>query len=158
MPGRFESLDEGQEFTVIVDYAHTPDSLENVLRAARDLGDGRLIVVFGAGGDRDRAKRSLMGRVVSELADVAILTSDNPRSEEPAAIADEVATGALGPIERELDRRTAIERAISEARPGDVVVIAGRGAEPMQELASGKVPFDDREVTRDVLRGVSAGP
>jgi UDP-N-acetylmuramoyl-L-alanyl-D-glutamate--2,6-diaminopimelate ligase len=158
VPGRFESVDEGQGFTVIVDYAHTPDSLENVLRTARELGDGRLIAVFGAGGDRDRAKRPLMGRVVSELADVAILTSDNPRSEEPAAIADEVATGALVPIERELDRRTAIERAISEARTGDVVVIAGRGAEPMQELASGKVPFDDREVTRDALRAVAAGP
>ena len=151
VPGRFEAIDEGQDFTVIVDYAHTPASLENVLRTARGLGDGRLIAVFGAGGDRDRAKRPLMGRVVSELADTAILTSDNPRSEEPAAIAADVAAGALGAVERELDRRAAIERAIREARAGDVVVIAGRGAEPMQELAGGKVPFDDREVTREVL-------
>ena len=158
VPGRFEAIDEGQGFTAIVDYAHTPDSLENVLRTARGLGDGRLIAVFGAGGDRDRAKRPLMGRVVSELADSAILTSDNPRSEDPAAIAAEVAAGALGELEVELDRRAAIERAIREARDGDVVVIAGRGAEPMQELASGKVPFDDREVTRAVLKAVAAKP
>src|SRR5207247_1221229 len=96
VPGRFESIDEGQDFAVIVDYAHTPDSLENVSRAARELGDGRLVVVFGAGGDRDRAKRPLMGRIVSELADRAILTSDNPRSEDPEAIAAQVAAGALG--------------------------------------------------------------
>ena len=158
VPGRFEAVDAGQSFTVIVDYAHTPDSLENVLRTARDLGDGRLIAVFGAGGNRDRAKRPLMGRVVSELADLAVLTSDNPRSEEPAAIAAEVVAGALGPVEVELDRRAAIERAIGEARHGDVVVIAGRGAEPMQELASGNVPFDDREVTREVLRAVATTP
>ena len=115
---------------MIVDYAHTPDSLENVIRAARGLGDGRLTVVFGAGGDRDRGKRPLMGRVVSELADRAILTSDNPRSEDPEAIAAEVAAGALGRLELELDRRAAIELALAEAGPGDVVVIAGRGAEP----------------------------
>ena len=158
VPGRFEALDEGQDFTVIVDYAHTPDSLENVLRAARGLGEGRLIAVFGAGGDRDRAKRPLMGRVVSELSDSAILTSDNPRSEHPAAIATEVADGALGGLQVELDRRAAIELAIREARTGDVVVIAGRGAEPMQELAGGKIPFDDREVTREVLRALAATP
>jgi UDP-N-acetylmuramoyl-L-alanyl-D-glutamate--2,6-diaminopimelate ligase len=157
VPGRFEAIDEGQGFTVIVDYAHTPDSLENVLRTARGLGEGRLIAVFGAGGDRDRAKRPLMGRVVAELADRAILTSDNPRSEEPDAIAAEVAEGALGSLEVELDRRAAIERAIREAADGDVVVIAGRGAEAMQELAGGtKVPFDDREVTREALRAVAA--
>jgi UDP-N-acetylmuramoyl-L-alanyl-D-glutamate--2,6-diaminopimelate ligase len=152
VPGRFEAIDEGQAFVVIVDYAHTPDGLGNVLRAARELADGRLIAVFGAGGERDRAKRPLMGRVVSELADLAILTSDNPRSEDPQAIAAEVADGALGEMEIELDRRTAIEKAIHDARAGDVVVIAGRGAEPMQELAGGKIPFDDREVTKDVLR------
>jgi len=137
---------------VIVDYAHTPDSLENVIRAARDLGDGRLVVVFGAGGDRDRAKRPLMGRAVAELADRAILTSDNPRSEEPAAIAAEVAAGALGELEVELDRRAAIELALGDAHAGDVVVIAGRGAEPEQELAGGKIPFDDRDVAREALR------
>src|SRR5206468_627876 len=150
VPGRFESIEEGQPFDVIVDYAHTPDSLENVIRAARGLG-GRLVVVFGAGGDRDRGKRPLMGRVVSELSDRAILTSDNPRSEDPEAIAADVAAGALGPLEQELDRRAAIERALADAAPGDVVVIAGRGAEPEQELASGKVPFDDRDVAREVM-------
>jgi UDP-N-acetylmuramoyl-L-alanyl-D-glutamate--2,6-diaminopimelate ligase len=149
VPGRFESIEEGQPFAVIVDYAHTPDSLENVMRAARGLGD-RLVVVFGAGGDRDRAKRPLMGSVVAELADRAILTSDNPRSEDPEAIVAEVADGHA--FEIELDRRTAIERALREAEPGDVVVLAGRGAEPEQELATGKIPFDDREVARQILR------
>jgi UDP-N-acetylmuramoyl-L-alanyl-D-glutamate--2,6-diaminopimelate ligase len=156
VPGRFESIDEGQPFAVVVDYAHTPDSLANVLRAARDLGDGRLVVVFGAGGDRDRAKRPLMGRVAAELADRAILTSDNPRSEDPEAIAAEVAAGALGALEVELDRRAAIDRALGEARTADVVVIAGRGAEPEQELATGKIPFDDRDVVREALRRVAA--
>jgi UDP-N-acetylmuramoyl-L-alanyl-D-glutamate--2,6-diaminopimelate ligase len=155
VPGRFETLEEGQPFTVVVDYAHTPDSLENVLRAARELGDGRLVAVFGAGGDRDRAKRPLMGRMVAELADRAILTSDNPRSEDPAAIAAEVAEGTAG-LELELDRRAAIERALADAKPGDVVVLAGRGAEPEQELATGKIPFDDRTVARELLRKVVA--
>ncbi len=156
VPGRFEAIDEGQPFAVIVDYAHTPDSLDNVIRAARGLGEGRLVVVFGAGGDRDQAKRPLMGRVVAELADRAILTSDNPRGEDPAAIASEVAAGALGEMHVELDRRAAIELALAEARPGDVVVIAGRGAEQEQELASGKIPFDDRDVAREALRRVAA--
>jgi len=158
VPGRFETIEAGQPFTVIVDYAHTPDSLGHVLRAARGLGDGRLTVVFGAGGDRDRSKRPLMGRVVTALADRAILTSDNPRSEDPEAIAFEVASGAAGGLETELDRRTAIELALAGAGPGEVVVIAGRGAEPEQELASGKVPFDDREVARAVLERVAARP
>ena len=155
VPGRFEAVDEGQPFEVIVDYSHTPDSLENALRAARELADGRVIVVFGAGGDRDPKKRPLMGRVAAELSDRAILTSDNPRSEDPEAIAAAVAKGAIGPLELELDRRAAIERAIGDARPGDVVLIAGRGAEPEQETASGKVPFDDRDVARDTLRRVA---
>ncbi len=149
VPGRFESVEEGQPFPVIVDYAHTPDSLENVLRAARGLGEGRLIVVFGAGGDRDREKRPLMGRVAGALADRAIVTTDNPRSEDPAAIAEEVAAGRLEIV---LDRRAAIECAIREARAGDVVVIAGKGADTEQELAHGAVPFDDRTVARDALR------
>jgi UDP-N-acetylmuramoyl-L-alanyl-D-glutamate--2,6-diaminopimelate ligase len=156
VPGRFESIEEGQPFAVIVDYAHTPDSLENVIRAARGLG-GRLVVVFGAGGDRDRAKRPLMGRVVAELADRAILTSDNPRREAPDLIAAEVAGGAPGDFVVELDRRAAIERALTEAQPGDVVVLAGRGAEPEQELATGKIPFDDREVAREILRRPADG-
>jgi UDP-N-acetylmuramoyl-L-alanyl-D-glutamate--2,6-diaminopimelate ligase len=154
VPGRFEPIDAGQPFAVVVDYAHTPDSLEHAIRAARGLGHGRLVVVFGAGGDRDRAKRPQMGRVVAELADRAILTSDNPRSEDPASIAADVAAGALGPLEVELDRKAAIELALEEARPGDVVLIAGRGAEPEQEGAGGRVPFDDRDVARDALRRV----
>ena len=117
MPGRFEPIDAGQPFTVIVDYAHTPDSLdERDPRRARARRRAGSSVVFGAGGDRDRAKRPLMGRVVAELADRAILTSDNPRSEDPAAIAAEVAAGALGALEIELDRRAAIELALAEAR------------------------------------------
>ena len=156
VPGRFESIDEGQQFTVLVDYAHTPDSLTNVLRTARELVTGRLVVVFGAGGDRDRAKRPQMGAAVAALADLAILTTDNPRSEAPDAIAAEVAAGAPGTFEVELDRRTAIERALANAVEGDVVLIAGRGAETHQELADGKIPFDDRDVAREILRRVTA--
>ncbi len=147
VPGRFESVDVGQPFTVIVDYAHTPDSLANVLRAARELG-GRLTVVFGAGGDRDREKRPLMGRVAAALADRAIVTTDNPRSEDPAAIAREVAEKALEVV---LDRRAAIETALHAARAGDVVVIAGKGADTEMELRDRRVPFDDRAVVREVL-------
>jgi UDP-N-acetylmuramoyl-L-alanyl-D-glutamate--2,6-diaminopimelate ligase len=156
VPGRFESIDEGQGFAVLVDYAHTPDSLANVLAAARELGDGDLVAVFGAGGDRDRTKRPSMGRIAADLADRAIVTSDNPRSEPPEAIVGEVAAGAPDVLEVVIDRRAAIERALEDARPGDVVVIAGRGAEPEQELATGKVPFDDREVAREILRRVTA--
>ena len=151
VPGRFEEVDEGQPFTVLVDYAHTPDALENVLHTARDLG-GRVICVFGAGGDRDRDKRPQMGRVASEHADVAIVTSDNPRSEDPRAIVDEIVAGAAGRLEVELDRRRAIELALDEARPGDVVVIAGKGHEQGQEFADRKLPFDDRQVARELLR------
>ncbi len=160
VPGRFETIEEGQSFAVVVDYAHTPDSLERVLRAARGLGEGRLTAVFGAGGDRDRGKRPLMGRAVAALADRGIVTSDNPRSEDfPAAIAAEVAAGVPGGPELELDRRAAIELALGGARPGDVVVVAGRGAEPEQELATGKRPFDDRDVARALLEetGRSSG-
>jgi UDP-N-acetylmuramoyl-L-alanyl-D-glutamate--2,6-diaminopimelate ligase len=152
VPGRFESVDEGQPFAVIVDYAHTPDSLENVLRAARGLGDGRLIVVFGAGGDRDREKRPLMGRIGAELADRPIVTTDNPRTEEPAEIAAEVAAGAPGALEVIVDREDAIDIAIADARAGDVVVIAGKGADTEMELDGYSVPFDDREVARESLR------
>jgi UDP-N-acetylmuramoyl-L-alanyl-D-glutamate--2,6-diaminopimelate ligase len=156
VPGRFEPVDEGQPFTVLVDYAHTPDSLENVLRAARDLAEGRVICVFGCGGDRDRAKRPLMGRVASELADVAVLTSDNPRSEDPDAIIAEALAGAVGDVEVEPDRREAISLAVELARPGDVVVIAGKGHEQGQEIAGRKLPFDDRDVARDALRALAA--
>src|SRR5919201_1171786 len=157
VPGRFEAVDEGQPFEVIVDYSHTPDSLENALRAARDLAaSGRVLCVFGCGGDRDRDKRPLMGRVASELADVPILTTDNPRSEDPLAIIDEVLTGVSGEVEVEPDRREAIARAVEAAREGDVVLIAGRGAEPAQEVAGRLLPFDDREVAREALRRLQA--
>jgi len=150
VPGRFEILDEGQPFTVVVDYSHKPGALETVLHAARELASGRVICVFGAGGDRDREKRPLMGRVAAELADEVIVTSDNPRSEDPAAIAAEIAGGLQ--LEVELDRRRAIERAIASAEEGDVVLIAGKGHERGQEFAERTVPFDDRDVARDALR------
>jgi UDP-N-acetylmuramoyl-L-alanyl-D-glutamate--2,6-diaminopimelate ligase len=150
VPGRFDAVDEGQPFVVLVDYAHTPGALESALASARDLARGRLICVFGAGGDRDRTKRPLMGQVVTELADVGLVTSDNPRSEDPAAIAAEVVDGL--DLDVELDRRRAIERAIESAKPGDVVVIAGKGHEQGQEIAGRKLPFDDREVARETLR------
>jgi len=154
VPGRFEAVDEGQDFHVIVDYAHKPGALENVLHAARDLANGnRVIVVVGAGGDRDRGKRPLMGRIASELADVAIVTSDNPRSEDPQAIITEIVVGTTGPFEVEVDRAAAIARAIELAQAGDVVVIAGKGAEQGQEYADRTIPFDDREAARDVLVG-----
>jgi UDP-N-acetylmuramoyl-L-alanyl-D-glutamate--2,6-diaminopimelate ligase len=148
VPGRFESIEAGQPFAVIVDYAHTPDSLANVLDAARGLGPGKLTVVFGAGGDRDRDKRPLMGRIAAELADRAIVTTDNPRGEDPEAIAREVAQGSLEIV---LDRRAAIEEAIAAADGGDVVVIAGKGADTEMELADRCVPFDDRVVAREAL-------
>ena len=157
VPGRFESVDTGQPFHVIVDYAHKPDALANVLRAARELaGGGRVICVVGAGGDRDRGKRAIMGRLGSELADVAIVTSDNPRSEDPEAIAAEIVAGADGEVEVELDRAAAIARAIELARPGDVVLIAGKGAEQGQELADRVVPFDDREAAKEALKALEA--
>jgi UDP-N-acetylmuramoyl-L-alanyl-D-glutamate--2,6-diaminopimelate ligase len=154
-PGRFEPVDEGQGFSVLVDYAHTPDSLENVLRAARRLGEGRVISVFGAGGDRDRGKRPLMGRAGAELSDLAIVTSDNPRSEDPEAIVAEILAGIddRDGVEAEVDRRAAIARALSRAEPGDTVVIAGKGHEQGQEFENGrKLPFDDRDVAREELR------
>jgi UDP-N-acetylmuramoyl-L-alanyl-D-glutamate--2,6-diaminopimelate ligase len=155
VPGRFEPIDEGQDFAVLVDYAHTPDSLENVLRAARRLTEGRLIAVFGAGGDRDRDKRPKMGYAGGALADLAVVTSDNPRSEDPDAIVGEVLAGVENgaAVEVETDRRTAIALAFERAAPGDTVVIAGKGHEQGQELENGrKVPFDDREVAREELR------
>ncbi|HEV3094583.1 MAG TPA: UDP-N-acetylmuramoyl-L-alanyl-D-glutamate--2,6-diaminopimelate ligase [Solirubrobacteraceae bacterium] len=161
VPGRLEPVQEGQRFAVLVDYAHTPDSLENVLDAAHDLGEGRVICVFGAGGDRDRGKRPLMGEIGARLADVLLVTSDNPRSEDPEAIVAEIMAGARRaqrpqqavPVQAEVDRRAAIERAVALARDGDVLVIAGKGHEQGQELAGGvKVPFDDVAVAREALR------
>jgi UDP-N-acetylmuramoyl-L-alanyl-D-glutamate--2,6-diaminopimelate ligase len=155
VPGRFEPVDEGQLFAVFVDYSHKPDALEAVLRTARGLTRGRVIVVFGAGGDRDRGKRPLMGRAAAEHADVAIITSDNPRNEDPEAIMAEIAEGMSThpPAERVVDRQAAIERAIALAAPGDVVVIAGKGHERYQEFEDGRtVPFDDVAVAREALR------
>jgi UDP-N-acetylmuramoyl-L-alanyl-D-glutamate--2,6-diaminopimelate ligase len=152
VPGRFEPVDEGQDFAVVVDYAHTPDSLENVLRAARALGDGRVICVFGAGGDRDRGKRPLMGAAAREGADVVIVTSDNPRSEDPQAIVEAIVEGAGSQAIVELDRRAAIDCAVALAGAGDVVVVAGKGHEQGQETAGVVVAFDDVTVTREALR------
>jgi UDP-N-acetylmuramoyl-L-alanyl-D-glutamate--2,6-diaminopimelate ligase len=155
IPGRFEPIEEGQPFSVLVDYAHTPDSLANVLGAARDLGSGRVIVVFGAGGDRDRGKRPLMGKVAADLADVTIVTSDNPRSEEPLAIIQDVLQGSGLEVEIDPDRRSAIARAVSIADEGDVVVIAGKGHEQGQDVGGVVTPFDDREIAREALRSRS---
>jgi len=162
VPGRMEPVDEGQPFGVIVDYAHTPDSLENVLRAARRLTAGRLICVYGCGGDRDAGKRPLMGRAGAELSDVPVVTSDNPRSEDPDAIISQMLEGV--PADRrdalvvDADRRRAIATALALAEPGDLVVIAGKGHEQGQEFEGGrKEPFDDRDVAREELVSLGAG-
>jgi UDP-N-acetylmuramoyl-L-alanyl-D-glutamate--2,6-diaminopimelate ligase len=155
VPGRFEPVDEGQDFAVLVDYAHTPDSLENVLRAARPLTAGRLLCVFGCGGDRDRGKRPLMGAIAAHLADRTIVTSDNPRSEDPEAIVAEILAGIddRGGTDAIVDRHAAIEHAIALAAAGDVVVIAGKGHEQGQEFEGGrKIAFDDVTVAREALR------
>ena len=156
VPGRFEAIDEGQTFEVIVDYAHKPLALETLLRTVRELTSGRVICVFGCGGDRDREKRPQMGRIASELADAVIVTNDNPRSEDPQSIIDAIVAGAAGDVEVEPDRAEAIARAIELARDGDVVVIAGKGAEQGQEFADRTVPFDDREAAREALRTLGA--
>jgi UDP-N-acetylmuramoyl-L-alanyl-D-glutamate--2,6-diaminopimelate ligase len=156
IPGRLEPVEEGQEFAVLVDYAHTPDSLQNVLEAARGFTEHRLHVVFGCGGDRDRAKRPMMGAIAARMADRVIVTSDNPRSEDPEAIVDEILAGAGPGVEHDVDRREAIARAIAGAGAGDVVVIAGKGHEQGQEFADGrKLPFDDVSVAREALRAVT---
>ncbi len=161
VPGRFEPVDAGQPFAVLVDYAHTPDSLENVLRAARRLTPGRLLVVFGCGGDRDREKRPLMGEIAARLSDACFITSDNPRSEDPEAIIDEILAGVPRPADGlrvQADRRAAIALALGEAASADTVLIAGKGHEQGQELAGGrKIPFDDREVAIEELRALHAG-
>jgi UDP-N-acetylmuramoyl-L-alanyl-D-glutamate--2,6-diaminopimelate ligase len=152
VPGRFEAVDEGQSFAVIVDYSHKPGALQSVLEAARELTDKRVLVVFGAGGDRDRGKRPLMGKVAVDYADVVVVTSDNPRSEEPLAIIEDILQGSGTNVEIDPDRRSAIGRTIGLAEPGDVVVIAGKGHEQGQEVAGELLPFDDREVAREALR------
>jgi UDP-N-acetylmuramoyl-L-alanyl-D-glutamate--2,6-diaminopimelate ligase len=148
VPGRMERVDAGQGFTALVDYAHTPAAVETLLRTVRAVTPGRVIVVLGCGGDRDRGKRPLMGKAAVEGADVAVLTSDNPRGEDPLAILAEMQQpGALV----EPDRRAAIELAVREARPGDTVVVAGKGHETGQEVAGVVLPFDDRLVLREAL-------
>ncbi len=157
IPGRAERIDEGQDFLVLVDYAHTDDALMQILSAARELTDHRLLAVFGCGGDRDRSKRPLMGAAAAQWADVAIMTSDNPRSEDPRAILSQVEAGFRHQNSDcqavvEPDRAQAIAAAVAAARPGDVVVIAGKGHESEQILATGRIPFDDRQVARQALR------
>ncbi len=182
MPGRLEAITAGQPFAVLVDYAHTPDALDNVIRAARGLVEdaagrrpdgraGRVICLFGCGGDRDRTKRPQMGRIAARHADVAILTSDNPRSEDPEAILDDVAAGmdevvAAGGgadgravrAERIADRQAAIDRAVALAGDGDVVLITGKGHEQGQTFADRTVPFDDRDAARRALAATGWTP
>lgn len=157
VPGRFELVDAGQDFSVIVDYAHTPDGLENILKTARQIAKKRILTVFGCGGDRDRTKRPLMGRIAAELSDVVIATSDNPRSEDPEFILSEVEAGVLEALggkahEKITDRRKAIYRAILLAEPDDIVVIAGKGHENYQILKDKTIRFDDKEVAREAIR------
>lgn len=153
VPGRFEPIEEGQDFTVVVDYAHTPDGLEAVLAAAREVTERSLVVVFGAGGDRDRSKRPQMGEVARRLADRVVVTSDNPRGEAPEAIIAGIVSGMDRPPELvEIDRRTAIRHALAGARKGDVVLIAGKGHESTQTVGDEITEFDDRDVARDELR------
>jgi UDP-N-acetylmuramoyl-L-alanyl-D-glutamate--2,6-diaminopimelate ligase len=154
VPGRFERIDCGQPFLVAVDYAHTDDALRNVIQVAREMTRGRVITLFGCGGDRDRAKRPLMGMAAGELSDFVVLTSDNPRSEDPLDIINDALVG-LGrfdtPHIAEADRAKAIRRALEEARAGDVVLIAGKGHEPYQVLKNRTIHFDDRETAREIL-------
>lgn len=160
VPGRFQSVDRGQEFAVIVDYAHSPDSLANVLATAREITRGHVICVFGCGGDRDRTKRPLMGRIAAEMADYSIVTSDNPRSEDPASIAREVSAGMGANNGRWaviLDRAEAIREAIGRARPGDLVLIAGKGHETYQVFADRTIDFDDVQVAEAALRELVPG-
>jgi len=161
VPGRFERVDEGQPFVVVVDYAHTPDALQNVIAVARGLNPKRVITLFGCGGDRDRTKRPLMGQAAAELSDFVVLTSDNPRSEDPLAIMNDALVGIRRvdkPHVAEPDRAAAIARALNEAREGDLVILAGKGHETYQVLQDKTIPFDDRAVAREVLRGYGYHP
>jgi UDP-N-acetylmuramoyl-L-alanyl-D-glutamate--2,6-diaminopimelate ligase len=160
VPGRLEPVEVGQPFQVLVDYAHTPDSVENVLRAARPLAKGKLIVILGCGGDRDRGKRPLMGEAATRLSDLTVITSDNPRSERPEDIMAEIEPGAReggGAYVLEPDRRSAVRLALEAASPGDVLVIAGKGHETGQEFADRIVPFDDRAVAGEELQRLGWG-
>ncbi len=153
IPGRFEAVDCGQDFTVIVDYAHTPDALENVLKAARKITSGRLISLFGCGGDRDKGKRPQMARISTTICDVTYITSDNPRTEDPEVIIGDVIAGVRpnGVYKTITDRREAIEEMLRKAESGDVVVIAGKGHENYQIIGTKRMHFDDRKVIREIL-------
>jgi UDP-N-acetylmuramoyl-L-alanyl-D-glutamate--2,6-diaminopimelate ligase len=156
VPGRFEGIDCGQKFGVIVDYAHAPDGLENVLTTAREFTQGQLICVFGCGGDRDRGKRPVMGEISARLADLTVVTSDNPRTEDPEAIIADILPGVgHAPHVVEVHRQKAIEMAIQKAQPGDLIIIAGKGHEDYQEINHVKTHFDDREVARNILKTMS---
>ena len=179
VPGRLEKIDNARGFTVLVDYAHTPDALEKALQVVRRLSSKKLIVVFGCGGDRDRGKRPLMGEIAARLSDIAVLTSDNPRTENPAAIIDDVEAGvrqagiaklpassaltdSIGTETRtgyyiEPDRRSAIRLALALASAGDTVLIAGKGHEDYQILGTTKIHFDDREVAREEVASLANG-
>lgn len=160
IPGRFERIDEGQDFWVIVDYAHTDDALEKVLSTCRELIKGRIILVFGCGGDRDKSKRPLMGEVAAKYSDYTVITNDNPRSEEPLSIASSIEVGMKrgdGKYTIILDRKEAIRKVIEEACPGDIVLIAGKGHETTQIIGTQVLPFDDREVAREILREWESG-
>ena len=157
VPGRFELVRGGQDFAVIVDYAHTPDGLENILHTARQIAKKRIITVFGCGGDRDRTKRPIMGRIAAELSDVIIATSDNPRTEDPQFILNQVVEGVrekAGDKQHEdiIDRREAIFRAVELAEKDDIVVIAGKGHENYQILKDKTIHFDDKEVAMEAIQ------
>jgi len=156
VPGRFERVDEGQPFVVVVDYAHTDDALRNVIAVARGLNPKRVITLFGCGGDRDRTKRPLMGQAAAQASDLVVLTSDNPRSEDPLSIMNDALVGIRRldvPHIVEPDRAAAIARALKEAREGDIVILAGKGHETYQVLKDRTIPFDDRTVARELLKG-----
>jgi len=161
VPGRFELVEMGQPFTVVVDYAHTPDSLRKAIESAREICGGRVIVVFGCGGERDPGKRPKMGKIAAELADYVIITSDNPRGERPEDIAKAIEEGAReakgAPYETLLDRAEAIRRAIGLARPGDLVLVAGKGHETYQIIGERAIPFDDREECKRALKELGYG-
>lgn len=160
VPGRFELVEAGQDFAIIVDYSHTPDSLEKALTTARAMKPKRIIAVFGCGGDRDNTKRPIMGKIGADYADIPIVTSDNPRSEDPDAIVAQVEAGVkkgLKPGQHHeviVNRRDAIYRAVELAQTGDIILIAGKGHETYQILKDGTIHFDDREVARDAVKAV----
>jgi len=156
VPGRFEKVDEGQNFAVVVDYAHTDNALANLLRTAKEMTEGRLVCLFGCGGDRDRIKRKLMGKVAAQMADVLVVTSDNPRTENPAGIIKDILEGIPGRSPATLyvieSRKEAIEKALSIARKGDCVLIAGKGHETYQIIGTERHDFDDRKIAAECLR------